>query len=106
MLSAAVAAVYYLRVVFLMYGSAPTPSPELTTALAVSAAGGGPAASVSRPAGPGTGEPVDVLPLADEPIAMPPAVLLVLGLCAAFTVAMGLWPDPVLDFARHASLLF
>jgi hypothetical protein len=95
--------------VFLMYGSAPTPSPELTTALAVSAAGGGPgtsAASAARPAAPGPGEPVDVVPLADEPIAMPPAVLLVLGLCAAFTVAMGLWPDPVLDFARHASLLF
>ncbi|HET6812093.1 MAG TPA: NADH-quinone oxidoreductase subunit N [Acidimicrobiales bacterium] len=103
MLSAAVAAVYYLRVIFLMYASAPEPSPELTTALAVSVAGGGP--GVSLPSA-GAGEPVDVLPVGDDGIAMPPAVLLVLGLCAAFTVAMGLWPDPIVDFARHASLLF
>ena len=94
-LSAVVAAFYYLRIVFLMYGEAPLPSPEVTTALAVSVAGGG--------AGVG---PVDTLALPDERIAMPPTVVLVLVLTAAFTVAMGLWPDPVVNFARHAGLLF
>ena len=109
-LSAVAAAFYYLRIVFLMYGEAPAPSPELTTALAVSVAGGGPGVGAGEGAGPGpaagTGPPVDVVPLSDERIAMPPTVLLVLGLTAAFTVALGLWPDPLVDFARHATLLF
>ena len=107
-LSAVAAAVYYLRIVFLMYGEAPAPSPEMTTALAVSVAGGGPGVGVGTggSTAPGSGVPVDVVPLSDERIAMPPTVVLVLFLTAAFTVALGLWPDPLVNFAKHASLLF
>ena len=31
---------------------------------------------------------------------------LVLLLTAGFTVAMGVWPEPIVAFARHAGLLF
>jgi len=114
-LSAVVAAFYYLRIILLMYGdplSAAlrrqplTPdagiTPEALTAAASAAAGGGPGIA---PTGAGTGV-VEARTVPDVEVDQPPSVLLVLFLCIGFTVVMGIWPSPILDFARHAGLLF
>ena len=110
-LSAVVAAFYYLRIILLMYGDpAAAPgragalSPEALTAAAASAAGGGPGIG---PGGPGYGAGVvETRTVPDEEIDQPPAVMLVLFVCLGFTIVMGVWPSPILDFARHAGLLF
>jgi NADH-quinone oxidoreductase subunit N len=41
-----------------------------------------------------------------DPVPFPDATKVVLALCVAFTVVFGIWPAPVVDFARHATLLF
>ena len=105
MLAAVVAAFYYLRVVYLMYAEAPVTSPEAATALAVASAGGGPAVGTAG-GGPVGAATLDARVVDDERIPMPPAAVLVLLLTAGFTVAMGLWPEPIVAFARHAGLLF
>jgi hypothetical protein len=59
----------------------------------------------------------DQLVLADEapadtgeatPSAVPVPALtsLAISLCVAVTVVFGVWPQPLLDFANHATLLF
>ena len=70
MLTAAAAAFYYLRVIYLMYSA--------------------PSAAAGR----------------DEPIGLPPAAGVVLALASLFTLAFGLGPGPVIDFAHRATLLF
>jgi NADH-quinone oxidoreductase subunit N len=69
MLSAAVAAFFYLRVIVLMY------SP--------------PADDDARPR-----------------LAVPPTMSVAVVAALAFTIAVGLFPSPIIDFARHATLLF
>jgi NADH-quinone oxidoreductase subunit N len=106
-LTAVVGAFYYLRVVLLMYSPAQPSLDEATavTALAAASAGGGPVGAVP----PATGsEVVEARASTDDPAesALPPLTVLVLLLTTGFTVAMGVWPAPILDFARHASLLF
>ena len=116
-LSAVVAAFYYLRIILLMYGdplssAQPVPrhlgtaTPEELTAAAAAAAGGGTGFGAGA-FGSGSGSAVvETRALPDVEIDQPPAVMLVLFLCVGFTVVMGVWPSPILDFARHAGLLF
>ena len=42
------------------------------------------------------------------PSAVPVPVLggLAIGLCTGVTVLFGVWPQPLIDFANHATLLF
>jgi NADH:ubiquinone oxidoreductase subunit 2 (subunit N) len=37
---------------------------------------------------------------------VPPLTSVVIGLSVAFTVVFGIFPEPVLDFAHQATLLF
>ncbi|HVB00360.1 MAG TPA: NADH-quinone oxidoreductase subunit N [Acidimicrobiales bacterium] len=74
MLSAAVAAVFYLRVVLVMFSG--SDSPEVI----------------------GTSE--------EQPIAVSRWVWSGLSICVIATVVFGVWPSPLIDFARAASLIF
>ncbi len=38
-------------------------------------------------------------------VEIPIAAALAIGICLAYTVGAGLIPQPVIDFARHATLL-
>jgi len=76
MLSAVIAAFFYLRVTVLMYMAPP----------AAEAGEGGEAAPA--------------------PVALPATVAIAVVAAAAFTVAFGLVPSPVIHFARQATLLF
>lgn len=78
MLSAAIAAFFYLRVVFYMYSS----SPETSTAGSM---------GVLR---------------AQAALKVPATMAIALGLAAAFTLFFGIVPAPVIDFAHKATLLF
>jgi NADH:ubiquinone oxidoreductase subunit 2 (subunit N) len=120
MVSAAIAAFFYLRVAVLMYapseaepagdGAAVTPPARLDSGAQIGwASPDGVSASVSTLNA--------QLVLDDEPpastgeetpsiIKVPALSGLAIGLCVAFTVAFGVAPAPLLDFANHASLLF
>jgi len=37
---------------------------------------------------------------------VPPLSALAIGLCTGVTVLFGVWPQPLIDFANHATLLF
>jgi NADH-quinone oxidoreductase subunit N len=119
MVSAAIAAFFYLRVAVLMYASAPD-----------DAGSGEPS---GRPIETGTGTPIGwatpdgvgatvstlnaELILADDApaptgeetpsvVKVPALTSVAIGLCLAVTVVFGIVPGPLLDFANHASLLF
>jgi NADH-quinone oxidoreductase subunit N len=108
MLSAAIAAFFYLRVALLMYGSEDESAGSGATSEAVAAgegdrsmlAGLEPIASLD-----GTTATATLLdpPEIDEPVRLPVAVAL--GVCVAFTIAAGL-SSPMIDIARHATTLF
>jgi NADH-quinone oxidoreductase subunit N len=125
MVSAAIAAFFYLRVAVLMYASK-TPDPGSGSVSGSAAAPSMPARSPSG-AQIGWASPDGVsgtittlnaeLLLTDEaaaptgeeaPSAVPVPVLtwVAIGACLAATVVFGLVPGPLLDFANHASLLF
>jgi len=76
MLAAVIAAFFYLRVIVLMY----------------SPAAGGEAGPAEPPGG--------------SPIPLPGTVAVTLAVALAVTVVFGLVPAPMIDFARHATLLF
>ncbi len=134
MVSAVVAAFFYLRLVFYMYSS-----PEDVPFAAADPRGGLDAvpvatgahvevvgSSVGRASGAGLsgGGAPGVAPggarggeaaVVDHPgspaspteaIRVPPGAALGIGLCAVFTVLFGLWPGPVIDLAHKATLLF
>jgi NADH:ubiquinone oxidoreductase subunit 2 (subunit N) len=48
-------------------------------------------------------EGADALP---ERVPVPPLSALAIGLCTGVTVLFGVWPQPLIDFANHATLLF
>jgi NADH-quinone oxidoreductase subunit N len=128
MVSAAVAAFFYLRVAVTMFSPVgmvgdraddplgdPPPGSEAAPPEGESGSGrpDGPAASVDA----GSFEPVASLSvLTDSPpaesvtdrgvIAVPPLTTLAIGLTVAFTVVFGIIPGPILDFAHQATLLF
>ena len=121
MVSAAIAAFFYLRVVLLMYsggGGVPALSPAGAGEDAAPpgdgggalpapsmAGGGGAAVEVTGP-GPATaGAGVVVAPrpgIVEQP---PPAAAIAIALCVVVTVLFGLWPAPLTGFAHLAKLL-
>jgi NADH-quinone oxidoreductase subunit N len=139
MVTAAIAAYFYLRVAVLMYAGGGLGEPEagMGSALAPSTEAGAPtgdvtvghedamAAPVEQPivaaaAEQSTAAAVTTLNeqilLADDepetadelPTAAPVPALsaLSIGLCTGVTVLFGVWPQPLIDFANHATLLF
>lgn len=131
MLAAAVATFFYLRVAIFMYSPLPTEAESAAAgAGSVSAggagAGGGTAAAVGGPAGGAGGSAAAAaggtaaatagvavlggLALADPPetsrIPIPGAIYIALAICIGFTVVFGVWPAPMIHFARHATLFF
>ena len=111
MVSAAIAAFFYLRVILLMY----TPAPASGTASASSDPGSGAETALPVPASAGAGatagERAGTLTLvegSDEVSSAPVSATTVaaIALCLAVTVVFGIWPAPVVDFAHKATLLF
>jgi NADH-quinone oxidoreductase subunit N len=127
MVTAAIAAFFYLRVAVLMYVS--TAPGETGDAIANVIADSLPA----RPDGVGAAQPVasvgpdgaaatvttlnTELLLADDPpattgettptvVPIPALTSVAIGFCLAFTVVFGIVPGPLLDFCNHATLLF
>jgi NADH-quinone oxidoreductase subunit N len=101
MLSGVIAAAFYLRVVFLMYGGSPesgndmeieSRSAVLPDTAGTSAVALAVAAEVEAPA---TGA-----------IVVPVPVQVGLFVCVAFTVVLGIWPAPLFSFVHAAGLLF
>ena len=43
---------------------------------------------------------------APEPVHVPALGALAIGVCTGVTVLFGVWPQPLIDFANHATLLF
>ncbi|MDQ3896652.1 MAG: NADH-quinone oxidoreductase subunit N [Actinomycetota bacterium] len=91
MLASVVAAFFYLRLIVVMYMAEDQAMAGVgsETPMATAAAEGGVAtrvATVSR-------------------VEVPMAAALAIGLAVAFTIGAGLLPQPVLDLARHATLL-
>ena len=110
MVSAAIAAFFYLRVALLMYAREPAAGTAGTAAGAGSAAG--PAIDRSELSGlepiPSLDGPTATATLeapVDEAVEVPYLVGVALVICVAFTIAAGV-SAPVVDFARHATLLF
>ncbi len=110
MLSAAIAAFFYLRVALLMYGNedgAAAGSAGGAIAGSEDASGDGSTLAGLRPIPSLDGATATVAlldpPEVEEPVRLPVAV--VLGICVAFTIAAGL-SSPMIDVARHATMLF
>jgi len=89
MLASVVAAFFYLRLIVVMY-----------MAENQSMAGVGPETSTEVASGQG-----GVATATTTRVEIPLATALAIGLCLAFTIGAGLLPQPVIDFARHATLL-
>jgi NADH:ubiquinone oxidoreductase subunit 2 (subunit N) len=150
MLSAVVAAYFYLRVAVLMYGGGGLGEPEgaatggsAELAYDESMTGGGTITATAPPEIPSEGVAVPVaerstggglewatpanaagavttlneqILLADEdtgeeetgpePVDVPVLAALAIGVCTGVTVLFGVWPQPLIDFANHATLLF
>jgi NADH-quinone oxidoreductase subunit N len=104
MLAAAVAAFFYLRVAIFMYSPAPT---------GAEAEGGTASAGSALSNGGAVGGGLGVLaglalaaPPETTPIIVPTGIGIALGVCLAFTIVLGIWPAPLIHFARHATLFF
>ncbi len=116
MLSAAVAAFFYLRVAVTMFspvgevGDAPDRSPGDGTA-----DGAAPAPQMGADVS-GNGAVASLVVLTDDPpapavegrgrIAVPGLTAVAVGACVAFSIVFGIVPGPILDFAHQATLLF
>jgi NADH-quinone oxidoreductase subunit N len=92
MLSAAIAAFFYLRVTLLVYSPA---SEDAEPAVASGGGGSGSVAVIAPPAPPETGR-----------IVIPVGAGLALAACLVFTIGVGFVPAPLIGFAEHATLLF
>ena len=134
MVTAVVAAYFYLRVAVLMYSGGGLGEPEggtsgsgeLSRGSAMKAGG---LIEMAEPAGvelataQDWGSPAAVssgvttlneqIILADEgaatepePVDVPVLGAIAIGLCTGVTVLFGFWPQPLIDFANHATLLF
>jgi NADH-quinone oxidoreductase subunit N len=121
MVSAAIAAFFYLRVAILMYAPGTKAVGESGDAIASpdrTTPAGGQIGWASPEGLSGTITTLNAeLVLADEPAAataeatpsvvpVPALSAIAIGICLAATVAFGLVPGPLLDFAKHATLLF
>ncbi len=133
MVTAVIAAYFYLRVAVLMYAGGGLGEPEGGTGgsaeLGAEGAmtGGGTIVAVTDGSGPGGGlewatpaaAAASVTALneqillgdqaesgEDERVPVPALSALAIGLCTGVTVLFGVWPQPLIDFANHATLLF
>jgi NADH:ubiquinone oxidoreductase subunit 2 (subunit N) len=144
MVSAAVAAYFYLRVAVLMYAGGGLGEPEGGTGgsaelgagggltgggLITAAAPAATAAAVATATAGGNGGLAWATPAAaadtvttlneqillddeaeavedGERVPVPGLSALAIGLCTGVTVLFGVWPQPLIDFANHATLLF
>jgi NADH-quinone oxidoreductase subunit N len=110
MVTAVIAAFFYLRVILLMYSSSAGLGAARGDLSAVTDAGSG--ASAGSVAGGGTTLSTTVAPAVAvvegesaggrEPVA--PSVVAAIGICVVVTVLFGLWPAPIVNFAHHALL--
>lgn len=110
MLSAAVAAFFYLRIALLMYAPAPDPvdGSDVEAGLAVGDDPAGTDRAGQRAlvaAGEAGSVAVVTRPAAEDEDAIPAGVAFGVGLCVLVTVAFGIWPQPLTAFALHAVLL-
>jgi hypothetical protein len=137
MVSAAIAAFFYLRVGITMYSPVgpvgdPIPGEVDGTSTATSApvAGGGEAGeALGGPAGvpdvseerpgldrrPGEAERTSLALMTEAPanadvahrvVKVPALTWVAISICGAFTVVFGIIPEPIIDFAHQATLLF
>jgi NADH-quinone oxidoreductase subunit N len=129
MVSAAIAAFFYLRVILLMYsGTAAYQSDASDTASPLDVDGrlvppgsisltasslpasAGSTGSTGEPAGSASADPGAMLTLVEgagaEASPVSGATAAAIAVCVAVTVLFGLWPAPVVNFAHHATLLF
>jgi NADH-quinone oxidoreductase subunit N len=99
MLSAAVAAAFYIRVVFLMYGvRLPVGTGDDKGSLSLSA--GEDVPDALEPSG---GEPRE---LSLGPVVVPLPTAVAIFVTVAVTVVFGIWPAPLVDFVKAAGFLF
>jgi len=132
MVSAAIAAFFYLRVAVAMYspvglsgdlgppadgpdGEVAPPAPGTPALAGAGSVGPGAMAAGERPSRPAEGS-LTLESLTDEPplpevtergvVPVPPLSALCIGICVAFSVVFGIIPGPVVDFAHQATLLF
>jgi NADH-quinone oxidoreductase subunit N len=118
MVTAAIAAFFYLRVAVLMYAPrASDPDDAATAAPAAAPAASAPGwATPEAVAGTITTLNAEILLTDEAPastgedtpsvVPVPALTAVAIGLCLAVTVVFGVWPAPLLDFCRHATLLF
>jgi NADH-quinone oxidoreductase subunit N len=141
MVSAAIAAFFYLRVGITMYSpvgpvgdpipgevggaaasppieGAADPAAEGDALLSVAGSGGVPDVSAERPGldrRPGETERTSLALMTEAPanadvahrvVKVPALTWVAISLCGAFTVVFGIIPEPIIDFAHQATLLF
>ena len=87
-LATAVATFFYLRVIIVMY-SGPDSGPDHDSVEAEESGGGARVALAAR-----------------VTTAVPVSTAIALTICVAFTLIFGIFPGPVIDFAKRATLLF
>jgi NADH-quinone oxidoreductase subunit N len=116
MVTAAIAAFFYLRVAVLMYAPKADDGEQPPAARTAPAAGPSSWASPGAVSGTISTLNAEIL-LADEApaatseetpsvVPVPALTAVAIGLCLAVTVVFGVWPAPLLDFCRQATLLF
>jgi NADH-quinone oxidoreductase subunit N len=116
MVTAAIAAFFYLRVAVLMYATraaggedadasavAPTPA---TTGWATPEAVSGTISTLNAEILLTDQAPADTSEVTPSVVPVPALTSVAIGLCVAVTVVFGVWPAPLLDFCHHATLLF
>jgi NADH-quinone oxidoreductase subunit N len=126
MVSAAIAAFFYLRLGVAMYSPVgltgdvvPSSGSDTGTAALAGAGSFGPGAMAAtepigtRPSSEGgftlqalTDEPPDLFVTERGVVPVPPLTALCIGICVAFSVVFGIIPGPIVDFAHQATLLF
>jgi NADH-quinone oxidoreductase subunit N len=99
MLSATIAAAFYLRLVFLMYGlRLPVGTGDDSGSLSLSLTGDAPDGSESGQAPPRTASL--------GPVSVPGPAAVAIFVTVAVTVVFGVWPAPLVNFVHAATLLF
>jgi NADH-quinone oxidoreductase subunit N len=117
MVTAVIAAFFYLRVILLMYSSSaglgdrtaadgsaevrPSPSMAMSGAPGSGAVPATTAAAASSAVAAAT-EAVDAG--TDGPLVVPPGIAVAVAVCVVVTVLFGVWPGPIVNFAHHALL--
>ena len=117
MVTAVIAAFFYLRVILLLYtapAGAAAEAVPFEPAPAVALAGSGTTVTVSALSEPApTSSPTSAPVALDEPVPVPdevapetvtPTMGSAIAVCVAVTVLFGLWPAPIVNFAHQALL--